>query len=47
MWPNSQFPADLVTFKKSSMENFTFCAVLMNEDSLKTHKNTVFDIINK
>ena len=28
MWPNPQFPADLITFTvKSLMENFIFCAV--------------------
>ena len=28
MWPNPQFPADLVTFTKESlMENFIFCAL--------------------
>ena len=34
MWPNSQKTADLVTFTekiKSLMENFIFCAVLVNE----------------
>ena len=33
MWPNPQFPADLVTFteKKSLMKNFIFCAVIINE----------------
>ena len=29
MWPNSQFPADFVTFTKEIlMENFIFCAVM-------------------
>ena len=29
MWPNLQFPADLVIFtEKSLMENFIFCAVI-------------------
>ena len=34
MWPNPQLPADLVTFtKKSLMENFIFCAVLLEKYS--------------
>ena len=29
MWPNPQFPVDLVTFTEEIfMENFIFCAVL-------------------
>ena len=32
MWPNPQFPADLVhLLKKSVMENFIFCAVVAYE----------------
>ena len=27
MWPNSQFPADLVTFTEE-MEDISFCAVI-------------------
>ena len=30
MWPNPQFPADLVTFtEKSIMQKFIFCAVII------------------
>ena len=28
MWPIPQFPADLVTFTESLMENFIFCIVI-------------------
>ena len=27
MWPNAQFPGDLVTFTEEILENFIFCAV--------------------
>ena len=33
MWPNPQFPADLVTFTEESlMENFIFRAVLITNE---------------
>ena len=33
MWLNLQFPADLVIFPKENlMENFIFCAVLVQKD---------------
>ena len=42
MWPNPQFPANLVTFtEKTLMKNFTFCAVCVDWLSLHTS-----DIIN-
>ena len=35
MWPNPQFPADLVNLpKKSLMENFIFCAEQVSCDNI-------------
>ena len=30
MWPNPQFPPYLVAFAEQTMENVTFCAVIVN-----------------
>ena len=47
MWPNPQFPADLVTFnEKSLMENFIFCAVVLIKISLKQMKTMYVYIQN-
>ena len=32
MWPNPQETPDLVTLKKSLMENFIFCAVYLKNE---------------
>ena len=43
MWPNPQFPADLVTFTEETfMENFRFCTVI----ALK-HNINFLNVINK
>ena len=53
MWPNAQFPADLVTFTEESfIENFIFCAVSMSNyknylSPFSETTNTVFKIFSK
>ena len=44
MWPNPQFPADLVTFtEETTIENFIFCVVSFQIKSISNpiYSNTV------
>ena len=50
MWPNRQFPADLVTFTKEILNgNFIFCAVLLvlGRKKIVTEKDVSYKKLNE